>query len=337
MGLYQSVGNQAVQRLLNSGYIQAKLQVSSPGDQYEQEADRVARQVMRAPSTDAMIAPRQIGKEDEEEKSIQPKSIGAVSNCCGAGNGVESQVNASKGRGSPLPESVRTYMEPRFGTDFSNVRVHTGGDAIGMNRAVSSQAFTHGSDIYYGAGHGPSNLDLTAHELTHVMQQTGANQSATAGSRASVQRNAGAHIQRRLIVSGSSEALATEFLTLVGGASGLRLNWSFAQPRVTIAGNVPGGAIPSPAGRSNLTRVINHVTQNAELHIGTNQPRVSVGAFPGAGSTIQTIDMDDIRNLNASLPGQGTAKAFHEMMENFNAHGLGFGPGAFDPSHEVGL
>src|SRR5215470_12848965 len=118
-------------------------------------------------------------------------------------------------------------------------------------------------------------------------------------------------IQRRLIVSGSSEALVNEYLTLVGNAAGLRLNWAFAQPRVAVGGNLPG-PVPSPDARSNIVRVINHATQHAELHIGTNQPRVSVGAFPGAGSTIQTIDMDDIRNINASLPGQGTAKAFHE-------------------------
>lgn len=142
-------------------------------------------------------------------------------------------------------------------------------------------------------------------------------------------------IHRRLIVSGSTEALVNEYLALTGRAAGLRLNWSFAQPRVGVAGNLPG-AVPLPDARSNLLQVINHATQHAELHIGTNQPRVAVGAFPGAGSTIQTIDMDDIRNLNVSLPGQGTAKAFHEMMENFNAHGAA-GFAAFGASHAVGL
>jgi len=68
---------------------------------------------------------------------------------------------------------VRTYMEPRFGVDFSHVRVHTGSDAIHMNRNVGAQAFTHGSDIYFGEGRSPTNLELTAHELTHVVQQEG--------------------------------------------------------------------------------------------------------------------------------------------------------------------
>jgi len=62
-------------------------------------------------------------------------------------------------------------MEPRFGADFSGVRVHTGGEAVQMNRELGAQAFTHGSDVYFGAGKSPGNNELTAHELTHVVQQ----------------------------------------------------------------------------------------------------------------------------------------------------------------------
>jgi hypothetical protein len=43
-------------------------------------------------------------------------------------------------------------MEPRFGADFSSVRVHTGGEAVQMNRELGAQAFAHGSDVYFGAG-----------------------------------------------------------------------------------------------------------------------------------------------------------------------------------------
>ena len=64
-------------------------------------------------------------------------------------------------------------MEPRFGVDFSLVRVYTGSDATKMNRDIGAQAFTHGADVYFGEGRSPSNLELTAHELTHVIQQTG--------------------------------------------------------------------------------------------------------------------------------------------------------------------
>ena len=116
---------------------------------------------------------RQKGKDDEEDNPILTKSAGSMADSFEPGADVETQVSLSKGRGSPLPEPVRAYMEPRFGVDFNQVRVHTGSDAIQMNRDVGAQAFTHGSDIYFGAGHSPTNLELTAHELTHVVQQTG--------------------------------------------------------------------------------------------------------------------------------------------------------------------
>jgi hypothetical protein len=86
---------------------------------------------------------------------------------------LESQLSSSKGGGNPLSDEVRSFMEPRFGADFSGVRVHTGSDAVQMNQGVNAQAFAHGSDIYFGAGKAPGKDALTAHELTHVVQQTG--------------------------------------------------------------------------------------------------------------------------------------------------------------------
>ncbi|MEJ2212092.1 MAG: DUF4157 domain-containing protein, partial [Anaerolineae bacterium] len=68
-------------------------------------------------------------------------------------------------------------MEPRFGADFGGVRVHTGGDAVQLTQHVQAQAFTHGQDVYFGAGKYNPGTDagkhLLAHELTHVVQQTG--------------------------------------------------------------------------------------------------------------------------------------------------------------------
>jgi len=88
-----------------------------------------------------------------------------------ASGDLESRLNASKGGGSPLSENVRGFMEPRFGADFSGVRVHTGSEAVQINQELGAQAFTHGSDVYFGAGKSPGNNELTAHELTHFVQQ----------------------------------------------------------------------------------------------------------------------------------------------------------------------
>ena len=88
---------------------------------------------------------------------------------------MENRLTRNKGNGSHLPDGVRTYMERSFGADFSLVRVHTNTDATEMNRALNSQAFTHDQDIYFGAGKNPGKDVLTAHELTHVVQQAGKN------------------------------------------------------------------------------------------------------------------------------------------------------------------
>jgi Domain of unknown function (DUF4157)/Lipase (class 3) len=117
--------------------------------------------------------------EDEEE--IQTKQSPTPHSPSGATAtpSLENQLSSSKGGGSPLPDEVRSFMEPRFGADFSGVRVHTGSDAVQMNRDVSAQAFAHGQDVYFGAGKTPAKDSLTAHELTHVIQQTGMLQKAS--------------------------------------------------------------------------------------------------------------------------------------------------------------
>jgi len=176
--------------------IQTKLTVGAPGDVYEQEADRVAGQVMSM-----SVAPEsspQVQRLPEErwfrapsitpvvQKRVEPKvQMWQLLQRAGGGNeasgDLESRLNASQGGGSALAPEVRSFMEPRFGADFSSVRVHTGGEAVQMNQELGAQAFTHGSDVYFGAGKAPGNNELMAHELTHVVQQTGMVQRQTVG------------------------------------------------------------------------------------------------------------------------------------------------------------
>ncbi|MHC5594881.1 MAG: eCIS core domain-containing protein, partial [Nostoc sp.] len=143
---------------------QAKLTVGEPGDKYEQEADWVANQVMRMVVPDKLNAQSLEPVEDslqrkctaceQEEDKIQTKPSIQTANDGGlqAGDNIESRLNSSKGGGSTLSDEVRSFMEPRFDADFSFVRVHTDSEAVQMNRELGAQAFTHGSDVYYGAG-----------------------------------------------------------------------------------------------------------------------------------------------------------------------------------------
>ena len=86
-----------------------------------------------------------------------------------------SVIASMQGRGQPLPLSERTFFEPRFGKDFSQVRIHTGSQAAEAARALNAQAFTVGLDVVFGAGQYASESvegkRLLAHELTHVLQQ----------------------------------------------------------------------------------------------------------------------------------------------------------------------
>ncbi|MCG3156683.1 MAG: hypothetical protein DKINENOH_03307 [bacterium] len=92
-----------------------------------------------------------------------------------ASSAVEARVSHSRGGGSALPHDTRAFMEPRFGVDFSQVRVHTGTNAAQMSQDLNAQAFTVGRDIYFGNGkYNPQTSggqQLLAHELTHVVQQ----------------------------------------------------------------------------------------------------------------------------------------------------------------------
>jgi Domain of unknown function (DUF4157) len=146
-----------------AGVIQPKLTVSTPGDAYEQEADRVAEQVMR------MASPRQ--RRTTEEQLVQRKTVGDVQ-----GQTAPPIVHeALSSPGQPLDSATRAFMEPRFGRDFSQVRVHTNAEAARSAASIQARAYTLGNNIVFAADeYQPSTSQyqrVLAHELTHVIQQ----------------------------------------------------------------------------------------------------------------------------------------------------------------------
>jgi hypothetical protein len=188
-------GNQALQKMLHSHVIQAKLEISQPNDKYEREADRVAEQVMRmsdplkagstysSHSQGASIH-RTCQECDEEELRRQPldndeEEILQTKEAPGQTPEITPDlaglISGLQGRGNPLPKFVRAFFESRFGRDFSQVRIHTDESSAKMARAIDSKAFTVGHDVVFAAGHyTPGTLSgrmLLAHELTHVVQQ----------------------------------------------------------------------------------------------------------------------------------------------------------------------
>ena len=165
--------------------IQAKLTIGASNDKYEREADSMANQIMQMPQSfsnqplnkGAKDIQRKCTNCENEEEHIQRKPLMMKSEggTPVATQALGSQLNSTKGSGSPLPSDTNSFMGNAFGTDFSNVRVHTGGSAIQMNQGLNARAFTHGSDIYFNKGqYSPGSSEgkrLLAHELTHTIQQ----------------------------------------------------------------------------------------------------------------------------------------------------------------------
>jgi hypothetical protein len=197
--------------------MQAKLTIGQPNDKYEQEADRVADQVMRMPKPEGSLVnghlslgkrgeknslvqhqstcpecpekeeiqnklltgkitplvQRQVEEEEEEETPIQAKSLSGKPSQVTPG--LQSQIQSLRGGGQPLPKSVRNFFEPRFGMDFSQVRLHTDSKATETAKSINAKAFTSGKDVVFNAGQYSPNThtgkSLIAHELTHIVQQ----------------------------------------------------------------------------------------------------------------------------------------------------------------------
>ncbi|HWB85235.1 MAG TPA: DUF4157 domain-containing protein [Bryobacteraceae bacterium] len=163
--------------------VQTKLAVNAPGDVFEQEADRVADTVMRSTVPVSAVSAGSVSIQRRSNPQALPSRGRAPPPEASAESHVESRIVGRLGQGSSLPASSRTFMEERFGVDFGHVRVHTGTDADDLNRSLHAYAFTSGSDIFFAAGQfRPGTADgdrLLAHELTHVVQQTGAVQRST--------------------------------------------------------------------------------------------------------------------------------------------------------------
>lgn len=147
------------------GVIQPKLAIDQPGDIYEQEADRVADQVMATSAHPAASsAPPRIQRFSEQSNGQMDATPASVD-----------QALASLGR--PLESALRQDMEQRFGHDFSGVRVHVGEHAAESAASLGASAYTFGQHVVFGRGWfdpvSGAGRRLIAHELAHTIQQRG--------------------------------------------------------------------------------------------------------------------------------------------------------------------
>ncbi|SDP92475.1 protein of unknown function [Mucilaginibacter sp. OK268] len=166
--------------LAASSFFQPKLTVNQPNDIYEQEADAMADKVMRMPAINenAFFKPaansiqRKCQHCEEEEKIHRKETSGGEVQ---GGYQLDNYVGSLGSSGHALSESSRQFFEPRFGRDFSNVRIHTGSEAEKSAQSINALAYTTSNNIVFNTGQyapeSSSGKKLIAHELTHVVQQ----------------------------------------------------------------------------------------------------------------------------------------------------------------------
>lgn len=167
--------------------LQAKLKINRPGDRYEQEAEHLANRVTEQDQQAGSVTPSQLSPviqrqdderidEDEDELLVQAKAKNNPPRL----TAIENTLNQQASYGRPLDQPTRAAMEEKFGYDFSSVRIHHSGAADQLNDQLNAYAFAHGSHIYFSSGqYQPANQQgqhLLAHELAHVIQQSGGGQ-----------------------------------------------------------------------------------------------------------------------------------------------------------------
>ncbi len=259
--LQRTIGNQAVHRLLQgnaeapshfghefsrisispprSGAIQTRLAINTEGDEYEQEAERVADQVMRMPQprVQRACACETCSKSTIErngDRQLQTMAIQGQSTSAANLPSIVQKVISSTGQ--PLDHTTKAFMESRFGYDFGHVRIHASPQAGEAATAVNARAFTVGSMVVFDHGeYSPTSVEgrrLLAHELAHVVQQSPKKPSSDRFQAALSLRHTAPLIQRFIqIPAALLAALAAAgralLACIIGAAFGVGIDYVF--------------------------------------------------------------------------------------------------------------
>ncbi|MBD2504569.1 DUF4157 domain-containing protein [Anabaena azotica FACHB-119] len=142
-----------------------------------QQAPQEEEQLQMKP-LDISSLQRQQAPQEEEQLQMKPM----IAQRQGGGgmaatSDLETSINQARGGGQPLGDDIREPMEQAFGADFSGVKIHTDTQSDQLNRSIQARAFTTGQDVFFRQGeYSPGSRggqELLAHELTHVVQQSG--------------------------------------------------------------------------------------------------------------------------------------------------------------------
>ncbi len=174
--------------------IQFRLSVSRVDDPLEAEAERTADRITQQPEAGTALASG--AWTAALPYTIQPARTDNQAGLSLDDPSIEAEIQGLSG-GQPLPAAEQDFFEARMGYRLDDVHLHTGSQAERLAGELHAEAFTTGSNIVFGPGrYAPGTSEgryLLAHELTHVVQQTGGNGPADAGDSGVTQAK---HIQR---------------------------------------------------------------------------------------------------------------------------------------------
>jgi hypothetical protein len=290
--------------LLNG--LQTKLTVNEPGDEYEQEADRVAEHVMRMPDP-AIRLQRQCSCAETGGNCAEcaPKPVRLQRQAAGSGyHGYAPGIvhQALRGAGKQLDGEIRSFMEFRFGRTFEDVRIHTGAEASESAAAVNARAYTVGRNIVFSDGRfAPGTVagrSLLAHELAHVVQQRGGME--TVPHKEASNQSGGAH---ELWLGGGPKP-GGEGLRLSAPASNSYLQRGFGELRVAEARMEAESRISSSPIDGQFWILPPGVPRDSVPLFDDDDTQVVVG-FRSGGSVTWTYDLEG-RVVSVDEPGLET-------------------------------
>ena len=278
-------------RIISQVLIQRKPTIGSPNDHYEREAEREADRIISTPdSTGSNVKP-------SAQDSNAPSHV-------------------SESGGGRLDNETREFFESRFGHDFSQVRIHTDPQAADAARALNARAFTVGSHIVFGSGEYARGTTegrrLMAHELAHVVQQSG-----------SIHANGGLSslsspvIQRQLTATGDTTGFAglvnsiitTQYRLTVSSTGVVSLVTTTIQGPPTREAQALFNVLQRIIGDSNLTTIA--FTRGATSTDAIDQ-QVMIGSYAAA-----RIDLDDLEQLGFGEGISAASALAHELMEQY--------------------
>jgi hypothetical protein len=292
------------------------VQRDTPGEEAadENEPDLETKELGDVPSTDDTPAPPDDQDKDEEIQCQRPPSHAPR---VPAGEPITAVLQRSRGGGQMLPEAARRHMEGRFGLDFTAVRVHTGGDAASMNARLGALAFTSGRDIYFAPGqYRPGSRDgdrLLAHELTHVVQQSGGAPAAPAAPVVQTKvpgRVVHAEVQNRLIKANDPLMVEVPIPGATRYSSDKLTKVGFADLWTSSASLAPDARARKKKGVTEFVPLT--AKQRSSLKPATRvtwSPHRTAGGWAGTFPT--TFQVADLKPLSWDLFGGGLIQIAH--------------------------